>query len=287
MAIDDVKEFVQDITLAPKARNFASYMQFHMCARPWWVYIETFLPAFLKLVLFIGILDVEDLLRGHGESITREGGRRARGRKRHIPKTRQPVKETGTQRWSRRGLKTLLVVTTPLELIGFAWLVYSATDQFFQDWQTALMFSGYCEDPVESGPLQRARGPGFISIVTGFVPVIMTNNLQNRALWSTTVFKVDLPPGQYGGFFGLMLQGPIGGVSGVKIRLRYSSVFGDLSTESEPISLAFMEEGALTVRADFGFRFGFPGTLTWEIGGATIPAGIWCVRGHVTVIRRA
>ena len=182
-------------------------------------------------------------------------------------------------------MKTLLVVTKPLERIGFTWLIFSAVDEFFYDWQTLLELSDFCTAPIESGPLQLSRGPGFISIVVGFIPVILNINLQNRASWSHSTLSATLPEGVYSSTFALTLKGPVGGVNNLLVRLRTPGAFGDDITVSDPLALAQGEEGSLIVRHSFWYPLIGGGTITWEIGGETIPAGIEAVKGHMTCQR--
>ena len=55
--------------LFPKAANFAQEIVVNGCARPWFVYVKTFVPAFLKLWLTLAILDLEDILRARGKRL--------------------------------------------------------------------------------------------------------------------------------------------------------------------------------------------------------------------------
>ena len=264
-----------------KEANFIKSLITHPCARPWFVYAETFLPAFLKLLITVVLFDVEDALRAHGESIVRD--RHAKKGKRHTKKMKVQNKGINVARYAQKGLKVLLIVTEPLEKIGFAWLVFSAVDQFFYDWQMLLQKSDYCVDRGQSGPLTLARGPGFISIVIGFVPVILNITEQNRPGFTHTAIGADIPHGAWHCLFALTVKGPIGGVSNVIIRVRTPGALGADTTESEPLALAHDEEGSMVVKHDFFLPLVGGGSLTWEIGGETIPAGIEAVKGHMIV----
>jgi len=271
------------LTLFRKQANFIKSMIVHPCARPWYIWLQTFTPAFIKLLITVNLFDVEDAIRGHGEQIVREKG--GRGGKKHSPRIKTQGRPTAADRWSQKGLKTLLVVTKPLETIGFTWLVFSAVDEFFYDWQTLLELSDFCKFPIDSGPLQLARGPGFVSIVVGFIPVILNVDRQNRAGWPHSTLSANVPEGVYSATFSLGVKGPVGGASNIKIRLRTPGAFGDDITESEPIALAHNEEGDMIVQHSFWYPLIGGGALTWEIGGETIPIGIETTKGHMTCQR--
>ena len=266
-----------------KEANFIKYMISHPCARPWFVYVELFIPAFIKLLITVVLFDIDDAIRAHGEGIVRDkkGGKK----KRHGTKIKTTAQQTRVQRYAQKGLKILLVVTKPTEKVGFQWLIFSAVDQFFADWQSLIEESDYCVDRGQSGPLTLQRGPGFISIVVGYVPVILNITSQDRAGWFSSTLSVDLPRGSFGAYFGLTVVGPTGGVNAVKIRLRSEGAFVTEITESDPLALEQGEEGDLVVVHNFSFPLIGGGSLTWEIGNETIPAGIESVKGFMTVFR--
>jgi len=271
------------LELFRKQANFIKTFLVHPCARPWYIWVQTFVPSFIKLLITVNLFDIEDLIRGHGEDIVREKG--GRGGKKHTPRIKTQGQPTRADRWSQKGLKTLLVVTSPLEKIGFTWLIFSAVDQFFYDWQTLLELSDFCNSPIESGPLQLSRGPGFVSIVIGFIPVILNIEPQNRAGWPHSTLSANVPEGVYQASFSLKVFGPVGGASNLKIRIRTPGAFGDDVTESEALQLDAGQEGAMSVSHSFWYPLIGGGAVTWEVGGETIPIGIETNGGHFTCQR--
>ena len=269
----------------PKTQNFIKTMVMNPCARPWWVWVETFLPAFLKLLIVVSILDLNDALRARGKKISAGAGMasgRGRGAKRSIKV--QGIK-IETERWQQRGLRTLLVVTQPLEYIGLAWLLYAATDNFFYDWQTLLENSGYCRHPDALRPLQLSRGPGFISIVEGGIPVILDIDLQNGPGYSHTLLSVALPFGRFTAVFAMTVKGPLFGASGMWIQLRSSFLGFDEISRSPLANATEGEEVSMSVRHEFSYNTIAGGALTWEIGGVSIPIGIEAVKGFMSVFK--
>lgn len=267
----------------PNEKNFIKTIIAHPCARPWYVWVETFIPAFLLLLLTVNLFDVEDAIRAHGQSIVQD--KQKGKRKRHTPKIKVTGAGRQVTRFSQKALKTLLVVTQPLENIGFLWLLYSATDQFFFNWQTLLEKSDFCTQPIESGPMQRSRGAGFISFTVGGATIIMTNALQNRGAWANNVFSVTLPEGSFIASVSLTVKAPFSGIDPIWVGLRVVGFFGVSHFRSDPIFILPGQEASMTVSARFFLPFSGGGSMTWEVGGSTIPAGIEAVNGHVFVQR--
>ena len=272
--------------LFPKEANFIKSIVLHGCARPWYVYAETFLPAWLELVITVGIFDIEDAIRAHGEKIVSEGaGKRTRGGK-HTQKIRVNVVETKAARYARLGLKTLLIVTKPIELIGFTWLLYSAVDQFFFNWQSMIEESDFCKQPINSGPFNASRGAGFVSILPGGSPVPMTTVDQNRATWVNTSISIELPEGLIGCLFGLTCGAPPGGITGVRIQLRITDFLRTYFFESDPVDIAPGTTEDLIISTTFFLATQFGGSVVWELKGPAVPAGIFCGKAHVIFYRK-
>jgi len=272
------------IRFFPNQQNFIRTIVSHPCARPWYVWLETFAESFAVLLITVTLFDVEDAIRAHGKSIV--GDNRSGRGGRHSPRIKTQGKPTKVDRYAQKALKTLLVVTDPLERIGFTWLLYNAVDRFFLNWQTLLEESTFCSQPINSGPLQRSRGPGVISFVASGATIIMTNALQNRGGWPNNVFTATLPQGLFVAGLGVTVKGPIGGVIPVWIELQVTGLLGLQKFRSDEIGLGEAEEGSMSVLARFFLLGAGGGVLSWSIGGSTIPAGIEAVRAHVFCQRR-
>jgi len=271
------------IELFKNEQNFIKYVLSHPCARPWYVYAETFAPAFLKLLVTVALLDVEDAIRAHGEKIAREG--KGKKGKRHTPRIKTQGKVQPYERYMAKGLKTLLVITEPLEKIGFAWLLFSATDQFFYDWQTLLEQSDYCVDRGQSGPLTLSRVGGFNSLVVGFNVVSLPIESQDRAGWPHTTIVANIPFGSFTAIFACEVVGSTGGLTNLMIRLRTPGSIGADSTTSDPIAVNGGEVISMFVTHHFTNPTVGGGTLLWEIGGETVPVGIFIVKAMMSVFR--
>lgn len=266
----------------PKAANFISFLYEHPCARPWWVYVETFIPAFLQLFITIATLDAEDILREFAKGKAYERIARSRGGSRHTRKPLMLNKPTKPQILTQRGLKTLLIITEPLEIIGFVWLLWSATEQFFYNWQSMLMQSAFCSTPIDTGPFYRSRAPGlFIGILPEGSATPLPILQQDRAGWGSGGFSVSLPPGLYRGVYAVSIQGPPGGLTGVRARLRIGAGVFETIIDGPAGDLGAGEEGSFLVSGTFFIPIiTGGGSMGWELVGPAVPAGVLCQGAH-------
>lgn len=270
--------------LFPKAQNFAQEIVVHGCARPWFIYVTTFFPSFLQLVLMLAFIDLEDLMRDYAKNLVKTGY----GSGRNVGHRYKPAVKPVTNkinRWSQKGLKTLLIVTEPLEKIGFAWLLYNTTESFFYNWQTALERSIYCDDGGSAGPFQRSRPVGGNVVInqTGAATVCAVLE-QNRAQWTNTGIRVDLPRGQYTAIFSITVAGPLGDITGVRAQLRITGSLGPTIIEGPSGDLAQGEQGSFIVDGDFTLFIG--GSCVWELAGPAVPVGLESFGAHVIVFSR-
>jgi len=265
--------------------NFIKFMLTNQCARPWFVYAETFIPAFLELLITVTILDINDLIRNHGQKIVREGPNKTGRGGRHSPRIKSTGAGTKVDRYAQKGLKTLLIVTQPLENLGYAWLLYSALDDFFYDWQTLLEQAPYCTTDHLGGPLTRSRGPGFITILPGGFPIIMTDLDQNRASWVTTTISAIIPTATISALFAAQIGAPPGGITDVFIRLKVTDGFFTTTYESDKQDIPEGATKDFIVSTHF-FIFSLGGaSVSWELVGPAVPAGIFCGKARCIFYR--
>ena len=265
--------------------NFIKYMLTNQCARPWYVYVETFLPSFMELLLTVTLLEIDDLIRSHGQKIASEGGNKTGRGGRHTPRIKTTGAATPVDRYMQKGLKTLLIVTQPLENIGYAWLLYSAMDEFFYNWQTLIEQADFCTQPIESGPLTRSRGPGFVTINTSGFPIFMTDMKQNRAGWVNDLTGAELPQGHMSMLFAATIGTPPGGITNVFIRVRVINFFGTTDYESDHQDIPDKSTRDFVVNANFFNPTGAGGTVTWQLVGPAVPVGIFCGKAVITISR--
>lgn len=267
----------------PHAANFYKHLVFNQCARPFYVYVETFFPAFIKLFFTIAFLDLGDFLRMRGKNIAAQGLAKRRGRGRKIRKPRYSQSPGSNKRFAAGGLRTLLVISQPLEWIGLAWLIYAAADQFYYDWQSYLENSRFCEQPGVPAIVQRSRTGGNVSILPGGGAINFSVKEQETGALTSNAFGVGGSSGNFFSVVALTVTGPSGGISGVFLRLNIQSGATNLDAASGPVDIAEGEQTDLIVDTNFAIPVGKIFTLTWVLVGPAVPVGLASEKGHAIV----
>lgn len=267
----------------PHAANFYKYMVFNQCARPFFVYVTTFGVAFIKLFLTITFLDLSDFLRMRGKNIASQGLAKRRGRGRKMRKPRYAATQPNVKRFAAGGLRTLLVVSQPLEWVGLAWLIYAASDQFYYDWQSLLENSNFCSESGLAGITQRSRTGGSVSILPGGAAISLATIEQQTGGMTSTAFGIGGDQGEWFAVVGLSVTGPSGGISGVFLRLNIQSGATNLDAVSDPVDIAEGEKIDLLVDGNFSIAPGRLVTLTWVLVGPAVPVGLVSEKGHAIV----
>lgn len=270
---------------APKARNFMRYMFAHPCARPWYVYAETFAPAFIKLFITLTLWDMDDIIRARAGALAYGPGARGRGAGKHLRKPQVHGFEPNHERFAQRGLRTLLKVTAPLEALGFAWLMYAAGDQFFYDWQTLLMQSDFCTAPIESGPFSRSGEVGAMianPMGNGFsIPDLE----QNRGGWGHTGQFVTLPDGIFTATIAVSVSRQGSTIAQGAIGFRYT-LHGESRLDIGEIA-TIRPDSPVQLVHNVQFRVPTTGTLdlVWVLAADSIPTGYYIHSASVVVSR--
>ena len=267
------------------ANNFLKQVLVNDCARPWYVYVETFVPAFIELLITVHFFDLEDLMRARAQFVAGTPGSGPKRGMKHTRKQRAKVTATRPQRAFRAGLRTLLVITAPLEALGFAYLLYFASDRFWQNWTSLIMKSEFCLQPINAGPVSRSRGAGTIGILTSCDATPMPVLEQNRPGWGTNAFHVELPEGWYVATWALTVE-PVGSGSGtMRLRFFINSSLGPFWMDGETAPFAKAQKVDLMIHARFFIPVGGGGSIAWCLQGPSVPAGITCYGGDFTISR--
>ena len=272
------------IVFAPKARNFLLHEISHPCARPWYVYVQTFLPAFIKLFFTLILLQLDDVIRDYAAVRAGEGPSGARRKGSHFKKLKGAQAGTVTQRVFRQGLRTVLKVTMPLEVIGFATLMYTAGDQFFYDWQSLLKLSDFCSRPAFTGPLSRDNPPGIVVPRPTGQGFGYDDLIQNRASWFTTPLSCVVPEGNIDVFATLSAKRILSDLDDVSLGL-VIIVGGKIKIfKSTSIKMLVGIEYDFIVRAEVRANIGQTANISWVMFGPQTLSGVVVSDGdmHVT-----
>lgn len=271
--------------LFPHANNFVKNIVFGDCATPWFVYVETFFPAFIKLLINQNLLLWDDVVRSIAEE--KAGTRRRRGIRggRHGRLNLLRNEATERERYARRGLRTLLTITQPLETIGYIVLLWSAADRFYYDWQTLIQVRGPCSSPPAFRPFQRSRtGGANVPILPAGAAMPLPINDQNDPGFSNNTFSVGLPAGTYDAFWNANVKGPSGGSSGNRASLRITNSPSSPTILGEATDLASGQEATLGLEASFTV-LNPGGSVGWELTGPAVPVGLACSSARFIVMR--
>jgi len=273
------------IKLFPKANNFIKYMVSHPCAEPWSVLAETFVPCFLKFAATVYFFDINDIAIERLRQIDdfTSAPRKKRGKKwgrtravRDIMAGKSFVTKA-VNPYSRinSGLtKTLLTVSAPLEPIGFIWLMYSATDQFFYDWTTLLQYRDYCSSNPSTGPLQRNQPVGSGLFNTSRPSLAFQFLIQNRGGWSSTQVGAVLPANSYVAIFSLEAKTNFGTITNAYLwlELRVAGVLVG-SWESPRVTINQDDWTGIICNAEFNSKLAFSSDIAWGMGSDDAPVG--------------
>ena len=268
---------------APKARNFIFNEISHPCARPWYLYVQTFIPAFLKLFITLILLQLDDVIRDY--AIVRAGdapdGARRRGS--HFRKLRGSNQATKSQKIFRQGLITVLKVTAPLEAIGFVWLMYTAGDRFFYDWQGLLNMSDFCSRPAFTGPLSRTDPPSQIGSQPFGQGFGYATLVQNRASWSTQPTRALVPEGNIDMMATLTVQRDFSPLDGVALGFRVNVGGKTHEFIGESMTIPDDHPVDLIVRGEVRANVGQTAIIVWLLFGPATGTGMQCHDGDVHI----
>lgn len=273
------------IHFAPKTRNFMIDILTNSCARPWYVYVETALPAFLNMLLTVAILDVADWgrraavasLDADPKSIKKKVGGG------HFVKWNLPEAEGTTKTISRFGLQTVLRVTLPLEIIGFAWLLYDQTDKFYYNWGMLLEQQPFCANAPLDGPLSRSGPPSqVLSSPTGqgFGYQVLE---QNRAGWFTDP-NVAVPRARLiSAHCTLKLKRDFSPLAGVRLGMNFNDGPKTTTFLSDAVTIGTEDFQTLIVFGKTSQGNTDPIGIEWFLVGPSSATGMKTNGGHVMI----
>ena len=269
------------MSFSPGAANFMQTMIYDRCARPFWVYALTGTAAFLELLWWVGFLDLEDLVRSIGFSESgADLGKGRRGRRHGGLKL--PRGAGGSLKiYSALGVRTLLIATIPLEVIGFAMLLYNRTDAFFYRW-TSLLENIRCTGAPRS--LMRTDKNFGIFPNTGGGAVGLDTLLQEASIFSSGSFGTGVPFGVYEVTLALEVEGDVPlTAADYSAGIQTTGAFGASLRVGPSVSIGGGNGGTLMFSGTIVFPLFSGGTIGWVVVGPSIPVGLQITEAHVVV----
>lgn len=269
------------MSFAPNTANFIHEFQYNSCSRPFWVYAATGIPAFLELWLTLSILDLEDLARMKGFNISNK----ALAPSRRGPRRGGLVLPRGvrlpSERYAALGLRTLLIVTIPLEIIGFTMLAYYATDRFFYRW-TSLLENIKCKGEAFTLMRNNSDFGVFPNSVGG--AIALTEVLSTAPIYSDGSFSTGVPLGVYNVYLALEIDGVApSNPSDYEIGVLTTGALGVSDRFSGVQELGRGKPGTLVFSGKFYFPLFGGGTIGWVIKGPAVPVGLTVKSGLLVI----
>lgn len=261
--------------------NIVHRLLYDPCQLDFWVYIETLVPAFAILWFTLSVPLLDDILRDNAyrKLADRRGG--SLRTLRHGQMGLRGGKEPKVNRWTDRGLRTLLRLTEPLEKLGFVILVFYAVDQFYYNWNS-LLDNRLCGD--------RDRGSGFSAknSNSGFFPnpqggaVALPNSQQDWGGASVESFGGSVPNGHYFVAFSVNVSGDTPSTpQEYRARLFIPGNLGFAEFLGEPAIIGGGRSASLMVTADINAPL-FGGTsIAWSVEGPAVPVGLTLTEAQV------
>jgi len=211
--------------------NFIKLVLSHPCAQPWFLLVETFIPAFLKFAITTTVPMWDDIVIAGARAVANAPTGRGL---RHVRQRNIDMQEIRDMKSEAKALRWLLILEAPLETIGFWWLVFSATDQFFYDWASLLRERKFCTAATSSGPFQRSTVNSLANFNTTGDSFGLDVLDQNRAGWPNNDFGVDVPDGIYTVILTITVHDAItDGFDDCGVRIKVTGALGSTNYDSD------------------------------------------------------
>lgn len=269
------------MSFSPGAADFMKQLTYDSCSRPFWVFAATGSAAFLELWFTLAFLDLEDLVRSRGFSQSNRDLKKGRRGRRHGG-LRLPRGNKGSViRYSALGTRTLLIVTLPLEVIGFAMLIYFGTDKFFYRW-SSLLENIRCEGEPRT-LIRSDQNFGVVPNLNGGA-VGLSDLDQNAGVLSSNAFGAAVAFGIYEVHLAIEVEGkrPITPTD-YQAGIDTVGALNPVQILGTAVSIGRGRGGTLMVSATVVMPLFTGGSIGWVIVGPSVAAGLSIISAHVIV----
>lgn len=268
---------------APHSYNFIKKLVFHECSVPFQLYVETFLPCFLNMVYMITFPFLDDIIRNAAEDMAPHSRGSKRPRRGHIRRYNVPTAEERVQGKAQQGLRHVLTLTQPLETIGYAFLLYGATERFFYNWSALLYDFQFCGRPPSTGPLQRHATENLLTSTGTWQPLFLPIIDVNRANWPTSNTNVNLPFGHYSVTVEMTVRNL--SIDPIEVECGFIAAFSFSPGNRTSGKVEALPGQIVTVicHEEVYFPGITGGSVTWQRRQTAVPIGITVISGSVSI----
>lgn len=266
------------------ATNFVEKIIYDPCTTDVWIYVRTFLPAFVELFITVTFIDLFDIVRNRGYEQTRRQGRTTRGRPIHGGLWVPPKDKTKVQRWSSKGLQTLLILTDPLEKIGFFFLVYGAVDKFFWRWMS-LIEEAACNVPQPGFARNGTNVPCFPNAVIG--ALVAPDLVYQRNPVSSQSSSCSFGEGTWTVIMAATFDGETPSNSAeykAALQINGGFPFGTITQGGTTIGAS--RGGDIMIEQSVWVPPGAVASVGWGVQGPAVPVGLLATSVRVRVMRQ-
>lgn len=269
---------------APNTYNFIKKLVFHECSVPFIVYVETFIPCAIEMLLMITVPFWDDLVRDTAYTMASDAHGSKRPRRGHVRNRETERARERVRGKTQQGLRHLLRFTQPLETIGYMFLLYHATERFFFNWTSLLYDFEHCGKPPSEGPLIRTSGPQS-ETASGTLNILELPDVQvNRAGWPTDQGVVTVPFGHYSVTLEVEFQSQVGNDQWAECVIYCAANLGPTETSSGRITLKSGQKGTVIAHAELFIPLITGGDIRWYTRAQAAPVGIGVDEALVQVV---
>jgi hypothetical protein len=252
---------VTDLIIPRRKANYIIDFATAPCSAPWWVYVETLLPAFLKLIITFVTLEWDDVVRHVGR---RRSGHQRRRAMRNA-KVFDPT-------WTNGANKAFWRLDGIIQRGLWWWMVIDLTVDGFYQWTTLINETAYCTGggsfQLEQFTSAQACGPNYL-------PFQLTHLVENTNNWSWNTTFVRVPAGRTFAMLIMKIQanGALNNGGDFFLEISADSILTHETQEVGPIQLVTGEETEVGTNIHFTADALSPVTITWrwKQGPAPIP----------------
>ena len=232
--------------------NYVTKFWFNPCSAPFYVYVETALPALLELLISYNTFGTSDISRNSlGRSQVRWTRRLFSGWRRYAP-----YRKIG-------GTGFLFRADGVVQRLLWWWLVADLTVDFLYNWTSLVNRTEWC---TGNGIYQAVQISGAFPCADAWSGVPINQVTQNKDNWARTAVNVLVPGGTYHAILTVdaMFNSIFNFGTDFQIRLVVTGPLWADTYESDKVQLKVGEKTPVTVTASFPASAAAGASVAWQ-----------------------